>query len=489
MTRLSVFRLAPLLVLAWASTAFSSAPGAGQSPQARTRDPIALHPENPHYFLWRGRPTILISSAEHYGAVLNLDFDWRSYLNTLASEGMNYTRVMSGAYVEPEGAFKITRNTLAPRPRRYITPWARSSQPGYANGGNKFDLSRWDEDYFRRLKRFVADAASKNVVVELSLFCPMYEDLQWALSPMNTVNNVNGVGAIARNDVHTLDRNGSLLAIQIALVRKIVTELNVFDNVIYEICNEPYFGGVTMAWQHHIADTIVETERTLPSRHLISQNIANKTAQIVDPHPSVSIFNFHYATPPDAVTTNYALNKVIGDDETGFRGVDDVFYRTEAWEFVLAGGGLYNNLDYSFVVDHENGTFAYPSTQPGGGSRTLRRQLKVLRDFVSSLDFLHMSPDNSVIKGGLPPGGVARALVKQGEAIAVYVRKPFPPAAPSSAPTALEIELADGVWEAEWVATNGNIVRGPRLRGGAVRTFESPPYEFDIALRLRRVEP
>ena len=35
--------------------------------------PIRLHPDNPHYFQYRGKPVILITSAEHYGAVLNLD--------------------------------------------------------------------------------------------------------------------------------------------------------------------------------------------------------------------------------------------------------------------------------------------------------------------------------------------------------------------------------------------------------------------------------
>ncbi|MEI2723754.1 MAG: hypothetical protein V9H26_09500 [Verrucomicrobiota bacterium] len=38
--------------------------------------PLSLHPNNPHYFLWRGQPTVLITSAEHYGAVVNLDFDY-----------------------------------------------------------------------------------------------------------------------------------------------------------------------------------------------------------------------------------------------------------------------------------------------------------------------------------------------------------------------------------------------------------------------------
>ena len=66
---------------------------------------------------------------------MNLDFDYRKYLDTLAADGLNYTRVFSGAYVEPQGAFNITRNTMAPQPNRFVAPWARSSQPGYANGG------------------------------------------------------------------------------------------------------------------------------------------------------------------------------------------------------------------------------------------------------------------------------------------------------------------------------------------------------------------
>ncbi|HXG48455.1 MAG TPA: PA14 domain-containing protein [Methylomirabilota bacterium] len=396
--------------------------------------PISLHPDNPHYFLWRGKPTFLLTSGEHYGAVVNLDFDFRRYLDTLAADGLNNTRTFSGTYLEPEGAFNIARNTLAPATGRFICPWARSDQPGFAAGGNKFDLTRWDEAYFARLREFVAYADQKGVVVEFTFFCPMYEDKQWRLSPMNAQNNVNGLGAIGRNDVHTLDRNGGLLAVQEALTRKLVTELNPFDNVMFEICNEPYFGGVTMAWQHHMADVMVETERSLPKKHLITQNIANNQAKIERPHPAVSVFNFHYATPPDTVALNYGLNKVIGDNETGFRGTNNAPYRTEGWDFLLAGGGLYNNLDYSFTVGHEDGTFVYPASQPGGGNPGLRRELRALRDFMAGLDFIRMRPDNSVIKGGVPVGGSARALVQPGKAVAVYIRN----------------EGSTGPWSARW---------------------------------------
>ena len=502
-------RLAALaLAVTTSLTAFPAAPALsivegpvlsaveGRRPQPGKTDPIALHPANPHYLVWRGKPAILITSGEHYGAVLNLDFDYRKYLDTLAADGMNYTRIFSGAYLEPQGAFKIERNTLAPRPGRFLAPWSRSSEPGHPDGGNKFDLSRWDDAYFARLKDFLTYAATRNVVVELSLFCPMYEEVQWSLSPMNAANNINGVGAVGRNDVYTLDKDRALLGVQETLTRKLVSELNAFDNLFFEIANEPYFGGITMPWQHRIADVIVETERALPTKHLIAQNIANKSAKIVDPHPAVSIFNFHYATPPETVAMNYALNKAIGDDETGFRGVSDDVYRMEGWDFVMAGGGLYNNLDYSFAAGHEDGTFQYPSTQPGGGSRALRRQLRILSDFINGFDFVRMAPDNAIVKEGVRPGGSARALVEPGKAIAIYVRKQRPTsgketaatvAGDSSAPAALHIDLTDGDWRAEWIDTmTGSVVRAESVRGGGVRAIASPEYRADIALRLRR---
>ena len=118
-------------VVSWHSRSPHLAASAPATPAAQpAAAPIALHPDNPHYFLWRGRPTILITSAEHYGAVMNLDFDYRKYLDTLAADGMNYTRVFSGAYVEPQGAFKIERNTLAPGRGRFLAPGRARASPG-----------------------------------------------------------------------------------------------------------------------------------------------------------------------------------------------------------------------------------------------------------------------------------------------------------------------------------------------------------------------
>ncbi len=457
--------------------------------------PLALHPENPHYFSYRGKPELIITSGEHYGAVLNLDFDYVKYLKTLAADGLNGTRTWAGAYCEPTSAFSIAHNTLAPEAGRFICPWARSDQAGYANGGNKFDLTRWDDAYFKRLKDFMAQARKRRVIVELNLFCPFYEESMWRLSPMNAANNVNGIGTVARTNVYTLDRNGGLLPVQEALVRKLVTELRSFDNLYYEICNEPYFGGVTLDWQHQIADVITATEQGLGVRHLISQNIANEKAHVENPHPAISIFNFHYATPPITVPMNYGLNKVIGDNETGFRGTNDSAYRMEAWDFIVAGGGLFNNLDYSFTAGHEDGRFVYPASQPGGGTSALRKQLRFLSQVIHRFDFVHMAPDNQVLTAASVKGATARVLVKPEHEYLVYIRTPLQKteggrrASVSFAEGqyALDLKLPEGKFTVEWLDTKlGAATRVERFtHAGGDRRLRAPAFEDDIALAVR----
>jgi len=446
----------------------------------QTFPPIRLHPDNPHLFEFRGKPTLLITSAEHYGAVLNLDFDYLTYLDALAAHGFNLTRTFTGSYMEHFGAFNIAQNTLAPKPNRLLTPWARSDTPGYPNGGNKFDLSRWDDAYFARLRDFCEQASRRGIVVEIVLFCPFYGEEQWNLSPMKASNNVNGVGAVPRTEVLTL-RHPSLVAVQEAMTRQIVNALRDFDNVYYEICNEPYFGGVTLDWQAHIASVIHETERDFPTKHLIAQNIANGSAKIENPHPAVSIFNFHYAFPPTAVAENYGLNRVIAFDETGFRGVDNDPYRTEAWQFILAGGAVYNHLDYSFTAEHPNGTFAFPPSQPGGGGPELRRQLEILRDFINGFDFVRMKPHDETVCGGVPENGSVRVLAEPGVAYAIHVL--------GGSQAQLALNLPAGRYRADWVNTKtGAIDKTESLEhdGGEAR-LASPPYETDIALRIRRL--
>ena len=403
--------------------------------------PISLHEVNPHYLKYQGEPILLITSAEHYGGVLNLDFDYVTYLDALYRDGMNYTRIFTGAYVENSESFGIEQNTLAPLKNRVITPWARSKVPGYFNGGNKFDLSKWNKDYFTRLKGFLKKASDRGIIVEITFFSSIYRDDHWQFSPLHPNNNINNTDNIDRKYANTL-QNGNHIRFQEEMVRKIVREVNDFDNVFFEIQNEPWAdqpgvdfpvhisnekpldhwsGTATSAsqpsfeWQKKIASFVVDEEKQLPKKHLIAQNYTNFRFPIPDVDPNISIINFHYAWP-DAVYLNYAHNKVINFDESGFSGKKEETYRIQAWNFMLAGGGVFNNLDYSFVAGHENGDFVADS--PGWGSKTLRDQFRFLREFLEGFNFIEMTPDPSFSSSVI--GAHSRALVNEGKEYAVY---------------------------------------------------------------------
>src|SRR4051812_25471961 len=224
--RLSRRRLASTLFMAALMAWASPTPAADAVPQ-----PISLHPDNPHYFLFRGKPTILITSGEHYGAVLNVDFDFLPYLDELKSKDLNLTRTFSGYYREVPGSFGIRGNTLAPARGKYSAPWVKVGEREDGKT-DRYDLTKWNDDHFRRMRSFVAEAGQRGIAVEMVLFCPFYEDVLWDIDPLNPKNNVNGVGKDVkdRKEVNTL-KHRDVVEVQIALARKVVSELKDFDNV------------------------------------------------------------------------------------------------------------------------------------------------------------------------------------------------------------------------------------------------------------------
>ena len=466
--------------------------------------PIRLHPKNPHYFLFRGRPIVLVTSGEHYGSVLNGEFDYRKYLATLAADGMNFTRIFGGSYVEvPATSFGIKRNTLAPRPGKFIAPWLRSDAGGYAGGGNKFDLTRWNPEYFARYQDFLAEAAKAGIVVEVSLFSSTYADVQWTVSPFNSSNNVNDTKVTDWKKLTTLE-NGNVLKFQEEYVRKLVREANEFDNVIFEIQNEPwsdrpvlsnvvnpylqkpardnYPNSVDLAdeastaWQQKVAEWIASEESAMPNKHLIAQNYCNFYFSVRALLPQANIVNFHYAYP-QAALDNYGLDKAIGYDETGFLGREDNVYLRQAWNFLLSGGGTFNGLDYSFSVGHETGDDSEPNG-PGGGSARLRRQLAILQKFLQRFSLTDLRPDRDVIKHSAGVG--ARVLSNPGREYAIYLD--------GNGPAELTLDLPEGHYSVEWinVATGAISHTESFAHSDGAKVLTSPKFTEGIALRLTK---
>lgn len=467
-----------------------------------TDGPIQLHPENPHYFLYNGNPLALVSSAEHYGAVLNLGFDYKSYLETLAAEGMNYTRIFTGTYFEIEGeSFGIQYNPLAPKKEDIITPWAIVVTD--LSGEVKYDLSTWNKAYFERLKNFMTVAAKNDIIVEVTLFSSIYRDKHWDICPQNPSNNINIEHELNRLNAHTLN-NGKLLTYQEKLVRKIVNELNEYDNFFFEIQNEPwsdrpvpvynivnkeelrpddwtykadFADEESMLWQNKIASFITEEESNLAQKHLIAQNYTNFKAPVPEISEYISIINFHYAWP-EAVEWNYHFDKVIGFDESGFAGSGDKVYRRQAWQFMLSGGGLFNNLDYSFFAGHEDGLGI--NNAPGGGSEKLRRQLKILSDFLHSFELEKLHPNPSCIVSS--PGLIPYVLSDMNNSYAVYLR------AVGTKNAKLQLKTGEGNFRVQNLNTlSGSWSEPETIRSNdGILEIETGIPEGELALKIKR---
>src|SRR5689334_1598893 len=88
-------------------------------------EPIKLHPENPRYFLFRGKPMALVTATEHYGAIINRELDFEKYLADHAARGLNLTRTFMlfrelQTPVNPHSTCKPeTADFVAPYPLAY----------------------------------------------------------------------------------------------------------------------------------------------------------------------------------------------------------------------------------------------------------------------------------------------------------------------------------------------------------------------------------
>ena len=432
---------------------------------------FSIHPDNPRCFQYQEQPFKILTSAEHYGAVLNGDFDYDIYLQEMRRTGQNATRVFT---FYREKATSIPgpgdMNTLVPRPEASVMPWERVSGHGLAADGlKKFDLNRWNPAYFDRLRDYVRKCAESGVICEIVLFCNPYNQEKYDLFPCSKLSNVNGVGEDLDDprSFMTLDAP-SIVDFQERFVRKMVEELNGFDNVYYEICNEPHISGGSLeenekkviVWQSHIARVIRQAEENMPKRHLIAVNshfrfdLSESSDGTVRRHddlsyfqnPDFDIINYHYISAKKVVqglqfarvsqaraglTWGFLrqrdqFGKPIVFDETYsgiVHGRPEVYpiNRAEAWEMILSGGAGYNNLDWSFTQSDETGSGKEPI---GDGRRLNGRQLRewinILRKLLEQYDLAALVPAVGVLPESVPGYGYAALTDGQGRYIIYF---------------------------------------------------------------------
>ena len=254
---------------------------------------LRVHQDNPRYFTDDSGKPIYLAGWNSWGNLQDgfvnaWRYNWGNpfysgygeyagYLNDLQAKNLNYIRLW--LYETPRvdyGYDKFGNYLESDYPD--LLPWKRTGPGNAADGGLKFDLTRFNDDYFIRLQERISAAQAKGIYVSVMLFegWSVHNDIYanaadyqaWAYHPFNSNNNINGINGDPDGDgsgdpdFHSKLVSPAVLNLQKAYVEKVVDAVNKFDNVIFEIGNEmiidPYstMKAAARAWELEMANHI-----------------------------------------------------------------------------------------------------------------------------------------------------------------------------------------------------------------------------------------
>lgn len=273
-----------------------------------TNGPLRRCPENPRYFADRNGKAILLTGSHVWYNLVDMgpqdppkSFDYLAHLDWLANYNHNFMRMWAWEMVQwdTQGNSASIRNETT---RFYVRPhpWLRTGPGNALDGKPRFDLTRFNPEYFGRLKDRVATARNRGIYVSVMLFegwAMQRIENGWKLHPFHPANNINGINGDANGDgkgleIHEL-ASDEVMAIQKAYVRKVIETVNALDNVLYEISNENH--PESTAWQYAMIDFIRECEKDMPFQHPIgmtfqfkggaNQTLLDSPADWISPNP------------------------------------------------------------------------------------------------------------------------------------------------------------------------------------------------------------
>ena len=212
-------------------------------------------------------------------------FDYEAHLNWLTAYGHNFIRFW--VFEQVKGDQK--------HDDRWMSPAAyQRTGPGTAlDGKPKFNLDKFNQKYFDRLRSRTLKAKDKGLYVSIMFFQGWSIDSSysgdgnpWNGHPFNKNNNVNGINGDFYNGNGTGEEfhstlNSSVLDYQKAYIRKVIETVNDIDNVLFEICNEDPGGDSFWAdkhkhWQVELADYVKSYEAIKPYQHPVGITATRK---------------------------------------------------------------------------------------------------------------------------------------------------------------------------------------------------------------------
>ena len=470
---------------------------------SQTAGPLKIDARNSRYFTDNRNRIVYLTGSHTWENLQDIllpgdkPFGFEEYLDMMKKNGHNFMRLWM--FEQPRMA-SWTPDTISISP----LPFARPG-PGLANDGKpKFDLTKYNPDYFNRLRKRVIDARKNNIYVSIMLFQGWCLDITgfgtgnpFPFLPYHPANNINGISVPETKkdyddtpSLHSMKVSPEILKVQEAYVKKVIETVNDLDNVLYEIINE---GGGT-SWQYHMIRFIKNTESSMPKQHPVgmthradkaqrNQDLFDSPADWISPNPEPypwklgdSVITSSFKTdPPQADGKKVVLTDTDhlwghGGNykwvwKSFLRGLNPIFM--DPWD-PLAGkedeskttGWIYD--EGGITKDDRN----YPEYS------LIRQNMGYTRLFAERIDLRNMIPHAEL-------SSTQYCLANPGNEYLIYF--------PESGVARIDLRNVMGEYSVEWyVPLMNKTVFGPRTIKGGNYVKMQPPVSIDAVLYLKK---
>jgi sialidase-1 len=428
--------------------------------RSRAKGPLRVHPTNPRYFTDSSGRAVYLTGSHTWNTLQDAvtpsspPFDYVAFLDRIQSHHHNFFRLWT----------RMGTGGGPPTPSPTIY---RRTGPGKAtDGGPKYDLARYNEAFFRRLRARVRAAGDRGIYVAVMFFggdnvVDTGGNPNWPLHPYHRDNNINGVNGDPNGDGQGLECYRldvpAITVLQDRYVKKVIDTLSDLDNVLWEVGNE--LPG-TLEFAYRVTRLVKEYESSQKRKR----------------HP-VGISTFADARPPMRAFMDGPADWITPDNSSGdYTGnppaADGKKVMISDTDHLWGVGGDRDWVWKSFTRGL-NPIYMDPLDAEATRERA-RRAMGHTRIYAEKMNLAVMVPHAEL-------ASTTYCLADPGKEYLVYL--------PEGGQLTVDLSAARGDLAMEWFnpETGKTVAGSQKVPGGARRELKAP-FEGDAVLYLARAD-
>jgi len=426
--------------------------------------PLKQHPQNPRYFAdAEGNPVYLVgshtwSNFQDFSMEGDPPFDYDRYIAFMVEHHFNFMRFWSWEHA-------AWATWTSEKPIVDPMPYVRVGNQPALDGKPKFDLTKFNQAYFDRMRARILKAREKGIYASIMLF-QAFSGV-WPKGGKSHLNNAfAGHYYNVENNIQKLDgdkNNDKMLDIddqevrkyQVAYIKKVIDTVWDLDNVLYEVINE----GGNVNWDAFVIKTVKDHEKAKGQSHPIGitghgnetlQQMLASEADWISPGAwdDPSMKNVHTEPP----TSDGRKVSVLDTDHMWGHGID---YRW-VWKTFLRG----HSVLFMDPWDPLPAWHTPEVNRPDHPNYILgRKAMKQTALWAGRINLATMQPDSSLSENSF-------CLADPGKEYLIYV---------DGSKIELDMTELPGEFSAEWIhLTSGMIAPDKPATGGGKVMFRNP---------------